>query len=66
MEQWECDLIGKVRELSRTKFVERAPMSDREGKFSQENIADLKALGIPGMALPKDIGGLGVSHRMTA
>jgi len=62
MEQWECDLIGKVRELSRTKFVERAPLSDREGKFSQENIADLKALGIPGMALPKDIGGLGVSH----
>ena len=61
MESWELDLIGKVRDLARGQFVERAPKADREGKFPQENIAELKALGIPGMALPKDIGGLGVS-----
>ncbi len=61
MEQWESDLIAQVSELARGKFAERAAQSDREGKFSHENIADLQALKIPAMALGKDVGGLGVS-----
>jgi alkylation response protein AidB-like acyl-CoA dehydrogenase len=61
MEQWETDLIAAVRELSRGAFTERATRHDREGSFPAENIVELKKLGVVGMALPKDIGGLGIS-----
>ncbi|MCZ2112024.1 MAG: acyl-CoA dehydrogenase family protein, partial [Dehalococcoidia bacterium] len=61
MEQWEVDLIAKVRELSRTKFAERAAAIDREGRYPVENFAELQALGIPGMALPRAFGGMGIS-----
>jgi alkylation response protein AidB-like acyl-CoA dehydrogenase len=61
MEQWEAELIANVRDLARTKFAERAGQSDREGKFNQQNIDELKALKVPQMALSKDVGGLDVS-----
>jgi alkylation response protein AidB-like acyl-CoA dehydrogenase len=61
MEQWETELVAAVRELAMGPFRERAPKVDREGAFPTENIAELKKLGIPGMALSKDLGGLGVS-----
>ncbi len=61
MEQWETELLASVRALSRGAFAERAPQEDRDGAFPAENIAELKKLGIPGMALPKSLGGLGVS-----
>lgn len=63
MEQWENDLIAQVRELSRTKFAERAAEVDREGKFPRQNVDELLALKVPAMALKKDIGGLGISVR---
>ncbi len=61
MEQWESDLIASVRELARGGFAERAGRVDRDGSFPTQNVAEIKALGIPGMALPKDLGGLGIS-----
>ena len=61
MEQWETELIAAVREVARGPFAERAGEVDREGKFSHENVKELQRLGLPGMALPKDIGGLGIS-----
>ena len=61
MEQWESGLVAAVRELARGPFAARAPQVDRDGAFPAENVADLKKLGIPGMALPKSLGGLGVS-----
>ena len=61
MEQWENDLIAAVRDLARSKFAARAGAHDREGSFPAENIAELKALGVPGMALAKELGGLGIS-----
>ncbi|MEO8541100.1 MAG: acyl-CoA dehydrogenase family protein [bacterium] len=61
MEQWETDLIGKVRELSRTGFIERSAETDREGKFPRQNVDELLALKVPAMALPKDVGGLDIS-----
>jgi len=61
MEQWENELIGSVRDLSRSKFVERAAASDREGRFSHENLNELQALKVPAMALSRDVGGLDVS-----
>ncbi|MCC7364971.1 MAG: acyl-CoA/acyl-ACP dehydrogenase [Dehalococcoidia bacterium] len=57
----EQELIAAVSELSRTKFASRARDVDEKGRFPTENIAELKELGIPGMALAKDLGGLGVS-----
>ena len=61
MQQWESDLVQQVSELSRTKFVERAAQTDREGKFNQKNVDELVALKVPAMALSKDLGGLDVS-----
>lgn len=63
MEQWENDLIAQVRDLSRTKFAERAAEVDRDGKFPRQNVDELLALKVPAMALKKDIGGLGISVR---
>ncbi|MCC6381199.1 MAG: acyl-CoA/acyl-ACP dehydrogenase [Dehalococcoidia bacterium] len=61
MEQWETELVEKVRALAHGPFADRAARIDREGSFPAENVAELKALGIPGMALPRSLGGLGVS-----
>ena len=61
MQQWETDLIAKVRELARDKFAERATRTDREGVFARENVDDLLALKVPAMALPKAVGGLDIS-----
>jgi alkylation response protein AidB-like acyl-CoA dehydrogenase len=66
MDQRETELVAAVRELSREKFVARAARHDREGSFPAENIAELKALGVPGMALPKALGGLEVGIEATA
>ncbi|MEX0781960.1 MAG: acyl-CoA dehydrogenase family protein [Dehalococcoidia bacterium] len=57
----EQELIQAVRELSRTKFVERATAIDREGRFPKENVEELRALGVTGMALPAEFGGLDVT-----
>ncbi len=61
MESWEKDLIAEVRSLARGPFAERAGEVDRSGKFSQENVEAIKKLGLPGMALPKDVGGMAIS-----
>jgi alkylation response protein AidB-like acyl-CoA dehydrogenase len=61
MQQWETDLIAKVRELARDKFAERAARNDREGVFARENVDDLLALKVPAMALPESVGGLDIS-----
>ena len=61
MEQWETELIEKVRELSRGKFAERAARTDAEGRFPRENVDELQALQVPAMALSKEFGGLDIS-----
>ena len=61
MEQTEADLIAAVRELARTKLVERAARHDREGAFVADNVAELQALGVTGMFVEKAFGGLEVS-----
>jgi alkylation response protein AidB-like acyl-CoA dehydrogenase len=57
----EQEMIQAVRELSRTKFVERAAAVDREGRFPAENVRELQELGVTSMALPKEFGGLDLS-----
>jgi alkylation response protein AidB-like acyl-CoA dehydrogenase len=61
MDQAETELLTAVRDLARGPFTERATQSDREGAFSHANLADLRALGIPGMGIPKELGGGGLS-----
>ena len=61
MDTSELELIEAVRALAREKFAPRAAQHDREGSFPAENIAELKALGIPGMALGKAVGGMDIS-----
>ena len=61
MEQWETELIEKVRELSRGTFAERAARTDAEGRFPRENVDELQALQVPAMALSKEFGGLDIS-----
>lgn len=61
MEQREIDLIAAVHELARGPFAERAARSDREGAFSHENVDELRKLGLAGLGLPAEIGGLGLS-----
>lgn len=58
MESWEQELLEKVEALARGPFTERAARHDLEGSFSNANMAQLTDLGVPGMALPKGIGGL--------
>jgi len=61
VEQWETELIEKVRELSRGTFAERAARTDAEGRFPRENVDELQALHVPAMALSKEFGGLDIS-----
>ncbi|TSD40307.1 acyl-CoA dehydrogenase [Rhodococcus sp. KBS0724] len=57
----ELQLLAEIRTLSRGPFTDRAARLDREGALSAENMSALKELGIPGMGLPVERGGLGVS-----
>lgn len=43
------------------RFHERAPIYDRENRFCQEDFEDLKKTGYLLMAVPKDLGGRGMS-----
>jgi alkylation response protein AidB-like acyl-CoA dehydrogenase len=60
MNERETDLIAAVRQLARGAFAERAAGYDREGAFPRENVDELKRLGIPGIALSAELGGLGL------
>ncbi len=61
MDERETEMVDAVRALARNELAPRAAEHDREGTFPHENFSELKRLGIPGMALPKDIGGLDLS-----
>jgi alkylation response protein AidB-like acyl-CoA dehydrogenase len=61
VEQSEIDLIAAVRELARDKFSQRATRHDREGSFASEDFEELRALRIPSIGLPQELGGVGVS-----
>lgn len=61
MNDREKELVAAVRELARGPFTERAARYDRDGAFPHENMADLRPLGLAGMSLPADMGGLGLS-----
>ncbi len=61
MDDQENELVATVRGLSRDGFARRAAEYDRAGAFPRDNISELTALGLAGMSLPRDAGGLGLS-----
>lgn len=58
-------LIAPVRELAQTKFRERA-LRWMDGTFPWENIRELANLGVLGMTVPEEFGGLGLPVFETA
>src|SRR5258708_18277363 len=51
--------IATIRELAQSEFRERAPRY-QDGTFPWENMKPLAELGVLGMAVPEEYGGLGV------
>ncbi|MDO9707148.1 acyl-CoA dehydrogenase family protein [Paracraurococcus lichenis] len=58
-------LIAPVREMAQTSFRQRA-LRWMDGTFPWENIRDLASLGVLGMTVPEDYGGLGLPVFETA
>src|SRR5919205_2604756 len=58
-------LIAPVRELAQTRFRERA-LRWMDGTFPWDNIRDLASLGVLGMTVPEEYGGLGLPVFETA
>ncbi|MER3421138.1 MAG: hypothetical protein C4290_11730, partial [Chloroflexota bacterium] len=61
MDERETTLITAVRELARGPFAQRAAEYDRTGTYVRENVDALRALGLAGLSLPQELGGLGLS-----
>lgn len=57
----EADLVAAVRELARGPIAAGAAAHDRDGTFAPENAQAMRDLKLPGMGLPRELGGLGVS-----
>lgn len=58
-------LIAPVREMAQTSFRQRA-LRWMDGTFPWENIRDLASLGVLGMTVPEEYGGLGLPVFETA
>jgi len=58
-------LIAPVRDLAQTRFRERA-LRWMDGTFPWENIRELAGLGVLGMTVPEEYGGLGLPVFETA
>jgi alkylation response protein AidB-like acyl-CoA dehydrogenase len=59
------DIIGTVRAVTQDKFKGRA-LKYMDGTFPWENLHDLAELGILGMSVPEEYGGLGLGVLDTA
>ncbi len=55
------DLPATARRLADEVFAPRAALWDRERRYCHDNIAVLRAHGLMGMTLPRELGGLGAS-----
>ncbi len=57
----EQALVEQVRSLARDDFAGRAAAHDRDGSFPAANIEQLRGLGLAGLSLTAEQGGLGLS-----
>ncbi|MDZ4791532.1 MAG: acyl-CoA dehydrogenase family protein [Hyphomicrobiales bacterium] len=60
------ELQGKLIELCQTTLRENAVESDRKLLFPRKNFKALTSLGLLGLIVPKELGGLGENHVCTA
>ncbi|MDF2765331.1 MAG: acyl-CoA dehydrogenase domain protein [Rhodospirillales bacterium] len=60
------ELQAKLIELSRTTLRENAVESDRKLIFPRKNFEALAKLGLLGLLVPKELGGLGENHTCAA
>lgn len=58
----QAELLATAQKLGREKFLPRAAMYDREGRFPTENYADLREAGFLGLVIPTRYGGMGVDY----
>jgi alkylation response protein AidB-like acyl-CoA dehydrogenase len=56
------DLQGKLIELSRTTLRDNAVESDKKLLFPRKNFEALAKLGLLGLIVPKELGGMGENH----
>ena len=56
------ELQGKLIELSRTTLRDNAVESDKKLLFPRKNFEALAKLGLLGLIVPKELGGMGESH----
>ena len=59
------DIVATVRKLAQERFKGRA-MTYMDGTFPWENMKELAEIGILGMAVPEEYGGLGLPVFETA
>ena len=59
LNQEQRAMVGTVRELTQEKFIGRG-LKWMDGTFPWENLAQLAELGVLGMAVPEEYGGLGL------
>ena len=60
MKQGETELVAAVQALAREAFPSRADAHDRSGTYPEQNVAELKGLGVAGMIVPEVFGGAGM------
>ncbi|HEY1795936.1 MAG TPA: acyl-CoA dehydrogenase family protein, partial [Stellaceae bacterium] len=59
LNETQRQFVGTIRELAQGEFRERAPRY-QDGTFPWENMKALAELGVLGMAVPEEYGGLGL------
>lgn len=62
----QAAIMTRARHLGQTVFAGRAAAYDRDARFPVENYKDLHQAGLLGIAIPKDLGGLGANYQTYA
>lgn len=60
-EAFRAELVERVRSIA-PQMRERAVMYDRQASFPFENFADFRRLGLLGVCVPEEYGGLGATY----
>ena len=59
----QVELTTLARQLGKRRFAHRASDLDRTASFPTENFQDLRDMGLLGICVPADLGGLGADFK---
>lgn len=62
----ERDIIGLVREFAEKELAPVAQKMERENIYPHEQVAKMAEMGLFGLVVPTEYGGLGASHKVLA